>query len=133
MIREISGLNAKSDELKKLIKEHPDYDICVLVGEECALYGWHWTYASDISFGIEEILTCHYPFEGEDSAVPTDKDIFYENLEEWLWDKMCDEISCNGMYDDREPTEKQFQKELQKEKAKYEPYWKKCICIYADN
>lgn len=49
-------LTKSTEELKKLIAEHPDYPIVVLAGE-CANSGdFAWMYCASISFGIEEIL-----------------------------------------------------------------------------
>lgn len=56
-------LTKSTEELKKLIAEHPDYPIVVLAGE-CANSGdFAWMYCASISFGIEEILDCETPYE----------------------------------------------------------------------
>lgn len=127
----ISSVLAQTTELKKLIEEHPTYPIAVLASEEANSGDYSWMYCSYIRFRVGEILDCDQPVN--DEIIFNDRDDFEEQLEEWLWDKMCDDISHNGMYDDREPTEKEFQKALDKEKAKYEEYWTDCILIYAGN
>lgn len=120
-MRITSGIGADASELRKLMAEHPDYPICVLAGENanCGDYGWE--YCSDISFGLGEILDCDQPVN--EDIVFSDRDDFNDRLEEWLWDVL----------NQPDIKEEQFQKALKEEKAKYEPYWKKCIFIYADN
>ena len=116
-------LTKSTDELKKLIAEHPDYPIVVLCGENANIGDWYWIYCSSISFSVGEILDCEVPYQ--DEFVECDRGHFNEQIEEWLWDHICD--------NDGTPTEDDFQKRLSQEKAKYEPYWKKVIAISADN
>lgn len=119
-------LTKSTEELKKLIAEHPDYPIVVLAGE-CANSGdFAWMYCASISFGIEEILDCETPYENE--VVCTNRDEFTERLEEWLWDEMGgNDIPPSSI------TEEEFQKAMKEEQERYAPYWKKVIAIYADN
>lgn len=123
MGRKISGILADTSELKKLIAEHPDYPICVLASEDANCGDYNWMYCSDIRFEVGEVLDCDQPVN--DEIIFNDRDDFEERLEEWLWD----ELTSDG----EEYTEEQFQKFLADEKAKYEPHWKDCIFIYADN
>ena len=122
------NLATHTDELKKLISEHPDYPIVVLAGEEANGGDYSWMYCSDISFGVMEILDCECPYD--DEYVCADRQEFDERLEDWLWDEMCYE---DGAGDGVEPSEEVFQAKLKEEKDKYEPYWKKAIAIYASN
>ena len=115
-----TGLLADTTELRKLIVEHPDYPICVLAGE-CANDGeYSSVYCSIIRVETGIILDCYQPVD--EDIVFTDKDDFYERLEEWLWDT-----------GDWNETEEVFLAKLAEEKVKYEPYWKNCIVIFADN
>ena len=83
------------------------------------------TDCSDVRFGVGEILDCDQPVN--DEIIFSDRDDFEERLEERLWDEL-------GQPDIEEPEiQKKFQKRLAEEKAKYEPHWKRCIVIYADN
>lgn len=77
-------------------------------------------YASNIRFAIGEILDCEQDID--DCKVFADRDEFEEELEEQLYDKY-----------ESVTEEEEFQKLLAKEIEKYEPYWKDCIFIYADN
>lgn len=120
-MRRTSGILADTTELKKLIAEHPDYPICVLAGEETNCGEYAWMYCSDIRFEVGEILDCEQPVN--DQIVFNDREDFEERLEEWLWDEL----------DQPDVEEPEFQKQLAEEKAKYEPYWKDCIFIFADN
>lgn len=111
----------RTDELKKLIAEHPDYPIVVMVANEVVadnFYGW-W-YAPSLSFSIGEILDCEQ--DVNDEKVYVDRDDFEEDLADILGD--------SGDYD--ETTDEEFDKIVQEELKKYEPYWKKVIQIRAD-
>lgn len=122
-MRKRSGFLADTAELKKLIAEHPDYPICVLASEDANTGDYGWTVCSKIIFSVGEILDCEQPVD--DCRMFDDRDDFEEKLEEWLWDEFSSDYS--------EYTEEEFQKALKEEKSKYEPYWKDCIFIYADN
>lgn len=118
-MRKVSGILADTTELKKLIMEHPSYPIAVLCGENTNSGDYSWMYASDIQFKAGEILDCKQ--DVNDCIVFNDRDDFEEELEEKLWEEL-------------EPiAEEEFQKRLSEEIKKYEPYWKDCIFIYADN
>ena len=45
-------ITKKTDELKKLIAEHPDYPIVVLAGDEANDGDYSWMYCSSISFEV---------------------------------------------------------------------------------
>ena len=116
-------ITKSTDELKRLLAEYPDYPIAVVVGEFANSGDYPYMYCSSISFSITEILDCEVPYQ--DEFVEVDRDHFNEQIEEWLWDYICD--------NDGKPAEDDFQKRLAEVKAKYEPYWKKVIEIYVDN
>ena len=111
----------QTDELKKLIAEHPDYPIVVMVGTEVVAddyYGW-W-YAPCLSFSIGEILDCEQDINDEKTY--TDRDEF----EEAMYNK----------YEDDEEYEKlgnyEFDEMIENKLKEYEPYWRKVIQIMAD-
>lgn len=119
------NLTKKTDELKKLIAEYPDYPIVVLAGE-CACNGdFLWTYCSSITFMVSEVLDCLTPFNEE--VVYNDRGEFNIDLEQWLWD------ACGGNDTPPKITDKEFEERYRDELEKYEPYWKKVIAIKADN
>ena len=78
----ISGILADTTELRKLILEHPDYPICVLGSDELNSGDYGWMYATDISFGLGEILD--YDQKLDEDYIFNDRNDFYEKLEEWL-------------------------------------------------
>lgn len=119
-------LTKPTDELKKMIEQYPDYPIVVLAGEVANTGDYRWMFCSSISFEVEEILDCETPYNNDD-IVCTDRDKFNEELEEWLWDEL------GGNDNPPKITEDEFQEALKQERARYEPYWKKVIAIYADN
>lgn len=116
---EDSRVLTDTTNLKKLIMEHPDYPIAVFCGKDASYCDYDWTYASDIGFDLGEILDCEQDID--DCRIFSGRNIFKEKLKEKLREEL-------------EPiAEEDFQKLLAKEIEKYEPYWKDCIFIYADN
>lgn len=124
---DVFDVTKNTDDLKKLIAEHPDYPIVVLAGEQASAGDWYyWTFCSDIRFDVGEILTVQAPYN--DELICTDRDEFEEEFEEWLWDAIDQDGSGR-----KPPSEEEFQQILKKELAKYDPYWKDVIMIHADN
>lgn len=112
-------LTEKSDELKNLILENPDLPIVVLAGEEANGGDHCWVFCSSISFGIDEILDCDY--YDYDDTVFTDRNRLEEKIEDDLYEE----------YNNK--TDEEYNEAIKCELAKYEPYWKKVIAIYATN
>ena len=114
------SLTKNSDELKKLILENPDLPIVVLAGQDAHIGDdYRWMYCSSISFAIDEILD--YDFYDYDDTVFTDRDRLEEKISDDLYDSYYDK------------PEKEYDEAIKREVAKYEPYWKKVIAIYATN
>jgi hypothetical protein len=119
--RPLNMFTKQTDELKKLIAEHPDYPIVVLCNNEvCCDDLYNWWYAPEIRFSIGEILDCEQDIN--DERVYTDRDEFEKDL--------IDILANNCNYD--EATDAEFDAIVKAELAKYEPYWKKVIQIRAD-
>ena len=119
-------LAQNTEKLKKLIEEHPDYPIVVLAGEDANSGDYYWMFCSDVSFNVGEILDCQAPYY--DEAVCCDREYFEDKMSDWLFDKLLDDgIDAQHMPDE------DFDKLLQEEIKKYEPYWKKVIVIWATN
>ena len=119
--RPLGMFTAQTDELKKLIAEHPDLPIVVLVGSEVvAGDDYAWWYAPDISFSFGEILDCEQ--DVNDEKIYTDRDDFEEDLR----DILCD------LEEFEEATDEEFDQAVKEQLADYEPYWKKVIQIRAD-
>ena len=112
-------LAKSTDELKRLIAEHPDYPIVVLAGEEANNGDHGYMYCSDVSFGIEELLDTD--FFDYDDTVFTDRD----RLEEFIGDMLYDE------YGDK--PDDFYEKAIKAKLAELEPYWVKVIAIWATN
>lgn len=111
----------QTEELRKLICEHPDYPIIVMVNCDVVcddMYAW-W-YAPDLRFEIGEILDCDQ--EVNDERVYTDRDDFREDIQYAL---ECDESHDND-------TDEEFDEAVKKIMDEYEPYWKDVIMIRAD-
>ena len=112
-------LTKSTEELKKLIAEHPDYPIVVLAGEEANGGDHSWMYCTDISFGVEEILDAD--FLDYNDCVFTDRD----RLEEFIEDMLYDE------YDDK--PEEEFTAAVKAKIAELESSWVNVIAIWATN
>lgn len=128
-MRKISGILADTTELREMILEHPDYPIVVLVSEEANNGDYYWMYASDITFSVGEILDKQQPFNQE--LIYSDRDSFEEDFEEWLWEDLHKRMKEEDS--EYELDEEAFQLVLKKELQQYEPCWKSCIIIHADN
>ena len=118
------GIVKNSDELKKLIAENPDLPIVVFARGGANSGDYTYMCCTHVSASVCEILDCETPYDGE--IIETDRDNFDEEMEDWLWDVMVDKYGVS-------PDENELQKLLADEKARYEPYWKKVIAIYAGN
>lgn len=128
-MRKASGILADTIKLRQMILDHPDYPICVLVSEEANSGDYYWMYASDITFEVGEILDKQQPFNQE--VIYSDRDSFEEDFEEWLWDDLHARLADEG--NDAEMDEETFERVLKVELEQYEPHWKNCIVIRADN
>ena len=119
--RPLNMFTKQTDELKELIEKYPDYPIIVMVANEVVsddYYGW-W-YAPSLSFSIGEILDCEQDVNEE--RVYTDRDEFMDDL--------CDKLSWDEIYN--KLSDYDFDKIVEKEASKYDPYWKNVIMINAD-
>ena len=119
--RPLGMFTAQTDELKKLIAEHPDLPIVVIVNAEVvADDDYNWWYAPDISFSLGEILDCEQ--DVNDMKVYTDRDDFEEDLQNILYD----------MEEFENATDEELDQAVKEQLADYEPYWKQVIQIRAD-
>ena len=112
-------LTKKSDELKKLILENPELPIVILADENAVSEDYGWTFCSNISFYIDEILDCD--FYDYNDTVFTDRDRLEEYIEDMFYDEYC------------EKSEEEYEKVIKDKLVELEPYWKKVIAIYASN
>lgn len=111
----------QTEELQKLIAEHPDYPIVVLCSSDVvADDGYSYWYAPKLSFAIGEILDCEQDINDEKTY--SDRDNFEEDVRFML--------ECDDQYENL--SDNDFDKLVQNELKKYEPYWKDVIIIYAD-
>lgn len=111
------SITKSTDELKELIKQHPDYPICVLAGEDTNSGDYPWMYCSDIRFSVGEILDCD--FLDYDDTTFTDRDRVQEVVEEHFYD--------DGL--EGEELDQAVKNMLES----LEPYWKDAIFIWASN
>ena len=113
-----------ASELRRLIAENPDLPIVVLCNSEMVADDYYclW-YANSVKCDVGIILDVELPFKNDKTY--TDEDEFQEDLEEWLWDEMCEE--------EYEPDEAVFEEAVKEKMKYYEPYWKKVIEVWCDN
>lgn len=106
-----------SKELKKLIEKYPDYPIVVVPTKNLdAEQGY-----PDCKFTIGEVFS--YPIESEYNVVFINP----REYEEWLYDKVADEVE--EAYGDF--AESYIDKRFDKKLKEYKKYWQKCIMISA--
>lgn len=110
-----------STELRKAIAENPELPIVVMVGSDAASDEYGYTYCEVVKAEVGEILDCYTPWKEE--IVYNDREDFEEDLANFL----CKTANYKKM------TDEEFDKALEEEKAKYEPYWIKAIVVTADN
>ncbi len=114
-------ITKQTDELKKLIAEHPDYPIVVLCGTDVvAGDDYYFWYAPTLSFSIGEILDCEQTIN--DEKVYSDRD----DLEEDVRYLLENDESLADL------TDEEFDKAVQEKLKEFEPYWKNVIKIKAD-
>lgn len=122
-MKEYKPLNMYSEqttELKKLIAEHPDYPIVVMVGSEVvADDGYCWWYAPNLSFSVGELLDCEVQFSDN---IYVDRDLFEEELADWM--------SYQDEYERLD--DERFESAVKCKLSEYEKYWKPVIEIRAD-
>lgn len=112
-----------STELRKAIAENPDLPIVVLVGQDAASDDFGYTYCCNVQCYVDDILDCQCEWQTDFETVYTDQSDFEDDLREYLseqdeYEKLSDE---------------EFDKIVEQEKLKYEPYWHKAIVVVADN
>lgn len=112
-----SYLTKNTDELKRLIAEHPDYPIAVLAGEEANSGDFSWMYCSNIHFEVGEMLDTDF-YDYNDTII-TDRDRLEEIVEVRLFD------------DGLEGAE--LERAVQDKIAELDPYWIDVIFIWATN
>ena len=115
------GIVHNCSHLRKLIMENPDMPIAIMVHQDACSDEYAYTYCSDVSASVGELLDCELPF-GE-GFVYSDRDDLREALQVYLEDS--DEY--------RDLSDSQFDELIDTELAKYEPYWKKAIIVTAGN
>ena len=100
--------------------EHPDYPIVVVCNSDVVADENGWWYAPEISFKTGVILDCEQDIN--DEKVYIDEDDFEEDIRYMLEDRE----------DLEDVSDEEFDRAVEEEMKKYEPYWKKVIAIYAD-
>ena len=114
------NLAKPTDELKELIKQHPEYPIVVMADETAVCPDFGYTYCSSVYFSVGRILDCEAP---NTEMVMTDED----QLKDQIADYLCDE----GGYQDLSYEE--FDALVDEKAKEYEPYWKDAIIISVGN
>lgn len=122
MSRILPSITKSTEELKKLIAEHPDYHIAILAGEDANTGDYSWMYCSCIRYEIGELLDCDEMLDYNDETI-TDRGRLEEIVEEHLFDE--------GVFDGK--TEEEQEALVKAEVKKYDPYWLDVIFIWASN
>ena len=119
MYRPLKMFAEQTDELKKLITDHPDYPIVFLCDSEViADDDYNSWYAPCLSFYIGELLDCEQTID--DTKVYTDRDDFEEDIVNIL----CDDDRYTNASDE------EFDKAVAEVMKEYEQYWKPVIVVH---
>lgn len=110
------SIMTSTEKLKELINKYPDYPICVCAGEDANIGDNDWMLCTEVSFEVGEILNAEYYDDNEEIIIDRDR------LEEVIEDRLY------GDYEGKELDAK-----VKEMVAELEPYWEKCIIIYATN
>lgn len=113
-------ISKPSEELKKLIEQHPDYEIIVCVGEDCNSGDYTYTFPSETRFVVGEYLNCQAECNDEKAYISRD------DLEEDLSDYYADDQKYKSLSDD------EYEAVIKQKAETYDPYWKDCIFIMVD-
>lgn len=120
MTQNTLGIVHDASELRKLIAENPDLPIVVIAGPDANIEDSRWMYCSSVKCSIGEILdTDKSP---DDEKVYDDHDDLEEDISDALWSPETSMLS-----------DEEYDALVQKELAKYEPYWRKVIAVYVNN
>lgn len=118
MSKRLNMFAAKTDELKRLIAEHPDHKIVVSVDNEVVgnEYYAYWL-APEVDFRLGKFLDCDL----------CDENIFFdrEDLEDYLIEMLEYEEPYITM------TNEEFDKAIEEEVKKYDEFWVPVIIIRA--
>lgn len=115
-------------ELRELIEKHPDWPICIEVGEDANPGEYSYTVCARFSARAGEILDTEAICN--DEIIYADRDMFEDDMANWLIDAW-DEIDAYKDLDVKD--DKVFDKALKAEIAKYDKDWKDCIVLTVGN
>lgn len=112
-------LNA-TDELRKLIIENPELPLLVFAGDDLST-DYSYTACYKIKAAIGEFLDCQQTIN--DEYCYADRDEFAEDFADAYYDE----------HENFKGTEKEWDALMEKRIKEYDPYWKPCIILYANN
>lgn len=115
-----TNLLHSTEDLRKIIIDNPDLPLLVFAGEDANNGDYPYMSCSCINSHIGEFLDCSQTIS---ENCYTDRDDFEHDLADYLCD--CEDGAAM--------TDAEFDARLKQELAKYEPYWKKCIILHANN
>lgn len=116
-----TGLLTDATELRKLLLENPELPLLVFAGENCNSGDYCYMSCGVCNASIGEYLDCCQ--EVNEERCYTDRDDFEEDLGEQVYDRP---EAVNK-------TDEELEAIIKVEMAEYEPFWKPCIILYADN
>lgn len=119
-----TGLLMATDELRKLIVENPNLPLLVFVGED-ATSDYYYTACGRCTAYIGEFLDCIQEVNNERCYM--ERDTFEEDLSDFYYNLMYNDSNS------KQYSESEFERFIDEKLKEYEPYWKKCIILFADN
>lgn len=117
-----TNLLCATDELRELILKYPDYPLLVFTGYECNSGDWSYMSCSYIHATVGEFLDCMQLVNEEKCYM--DRDDFAEDLADCLY---------YSEYHDWDGSDNEWDDYVDRRIEEYDPYWRPCIILYADN
>ena len=132
---ESEGLTAKTDKLRQMMTEHPDWPVIFMAGEN-AYFNEHFLYNPCAELIVEEgeVLDHELPSSEffENVSFYTDRRQFHDDMMEYLSDEW-DECGFDYSTEHQQRYTENYDKAREDDIAEYDRYWRPCIIVKVDN
>lgn len=116
-----TGLLKSGAGLRQMLLNYPDLPLLVFAGEDANSGDYYYMSCCSINANIGEFLDCEQTIN--DERIYEDRDDFRQDVADLLAD-MDENCTLSS---------EEFDAKVDATVAQYDPYWKKCIIVYANN